>query len=237
MLCSFLFEPVDVGERAAGPQDEGQTRSMPLWLHLAVVVAASFLVARGYWFHLAPGDTRCYSEEIPPGVDVLCEYSVAQAPGGPHVTFTLRQDGAEVFRRGPTEDGGKHSLTTSAFGEHSIELCFTNSGPRSGIARKVHFAVRLGQGRNVYHHLAKEEHLASLEASFRDAYSRIAQVVREIDAARRREDELERNAVQTGSVVFWGMVVSLLAIACSTIAQLLYTRTKVTHVSDFTRIH
>ena len=168
-------------------------------------------------FSLLPATARCISETIPANSLLTGDWKVEEAEGATGSTRVVAPDGAVVFSNKETE--GHFSVTAQATGLHQV--CVLNNAT---IDRQVTLNVKTALEVEDHAAVAKQEHVAAIEAEL-DRMKRMAvHVYEEMLYMRTRSDQQHATNASTRGRLLWVEVVMMFGVMVMGFWQIRYLR-------------
>lgn len=180
-------------------------------------------ITSGLYFHIAEGERKCFIEEVPDDTMVQGEYKVQLfdprtrgfAPSSPevgmHVEVVDPEDKIMLSKVYSSE--GRFTFTTTIPGEHVICL-YTNQtvGWFQGAQVRVHLDIHIGE--TDYSQVAQKEKLSELQLRVRQLLDQVANINKEQNYQRFREEKFRQTSEGTNQRVLWWAMGQTIILLC-----------------------
>lgn len=159
---------------------------------LAAFVATLAVCGDAFVFNLPARTYRCFTEEVPTGIDTNITY--AALPGyGQYIDVKLTDPRNRIIHEDTAMDSGSYFLSGAMGGDYAI--CFySRMVPGLYATEGMHRAVRLnfnvGQDGVDYKALASEKHMKPMEVHLRVAEDTVRDLHSQYEYFKERENEM-----------------------------------------------
>jgi hypothetical protein len=188
---------------------------------LVVCVVAAVMLGqccRALHFQVQEGTQRCFLVEIPeqtrvgvvydnPGFDKLLNDQDAGLPDGANMQLWVERPSRDVVLEHECGAEGRVDFTSDTEGEYRV-CVMTSSAAFQGNQRAFDFELRTSVGEQAtdYSAVAKAEHLSAIEIEVRKLNDRMADVRKEQDYQKHRENQFRDLTESTNARIAWWTV-------------------------------
>jgi len=203
-----------------------QGGSQPVIMVVAVAVVWFHGTAAGLRFDILPHTERCLKEELSKDLLVIGNYSVESHPAL-KLDFKIKDpNDQEVFAK-QQDDEAHFAFTTDQGGE--FLFCFHDipqPGQRMayGFTRRVGIEIKTGVEARDYTELAGKENLSKLELEMRKIEDGVADILKDLQYLRKREERMRDTNESTNERVVWLSLFSVATMVTVGVWQIYYLK-------------
>ena len=178
-----------------------------------------FATASGFYVDLSANDRLCFSEELSQQTLMVGEVTLMgqNAPASLAVQV-LDTTNAELFHK-EAVNHAKFSFTSLDAGVH--QFCLSNSAAQ---AVELEFDIRIGIEAKDYSNIASTKDLKPTELAIQRMKDRTAQIHKEVQYLREREEEMRNTNVTIHNRVIGYSICTLLFLLVLALVQIVYLR-------------
>ncbi|XP_043266372.1 transmembrane emp24 domain-containing protein eca [Venturia canescens] len=197
---------------------------MTKYWSIFVLIAILSQCVSGVYFHIGDTERKCFIEEIPDDTTVVVNYKVElydprsggfmpSSPGiGMHVEVQDPDEKIILSRVYSSE--GRISFTSQLHGEHIICLFSNSTAWFSGTQLRVHLDIEVGEHAVDYQNIAQQEKLSQLQLRCRQLLEQVAQITKEQNYQRYREERFRQTSESTNRrVLRWSLAQTAVLLA------------------------
>ncbi|XP_071793682.1 transmembrane emp24 domain-containing protein 4-like [Asterias amurensis] len=189
---------------------------MGRFIQTAFLLFLGFSSALGLYFHIGETEKKCFIEEIPDETMVIGNYKTQLydkntndfMPSSPHIGMhvEVKDPDSKIILSKVYSSEGRFTFTSHTPGEHSICL-YSNSTKWAMFGAnnkmRVHLDIEVGEHANDYKQIAEKDKLTELQLRIRQLLDQVAQVQKEQNYQRYREERFRQTSESTNQRVLW----------------------------------